>query len=207
MKLVAAILVSLFATAPIVETQSIHARAKKRGVHKGLIDDLSASDIGDILTVVIRETHKIKNEDKVNRSKNSSLAASLEAFNLKSNLFKGGILPKIDVRSKQSQQGNAKQEKDQTFEARIAVTIIDKLPNGNLIISGRRTVIVDDEQKSLRISGIIRAFDVEADNTVPSNKVAEAKVAIEGIGKNTESVTKGPVAQIIETAWWLIWPF
>ena len=46
-----------------------------------------------------------------------------------------------------------------------------------------------------------------ADNTILSSKVAEAKVAIIGKGKNTESVTRGPVAKVLETAWWLIWPF
>ncbi|MCA8968247.1 MAG: flagellar basal body L-ring protein FlgH [Planctomycetes bacterium] len=199
--------VSLAAFASPASAQSIFARSSSRSTHHGLIDDLKASRIGDILTVVIRESHKVKNEDKVNRTSNSSLAASLEAFDIKPNAFTNGLLPSFDVRSSKSQAGNAKQEKDATFEAQIAVTIVDELPNGNLVISGRRTVNIDDETKTLKISGIIRRWDVDANNQVPSNRVAEAKVAIEGVGKNTEHVTKGPVAKIVETAFWLIWPF
>ncbi|MCB9917128.1 MAG: flagellar basal body L-ring protein FlgH [Planctomycetes bacterium] len=198
---------SLAGIASPSSAQSIFARSSSRSAHHGLIDDLKASRIGDILTVVIRESHKVKNEDKVNRTSNSSLAASLEAFDIKPNAFTNGLLPSFDVRSSKSQVGNAKQEKDATFEAQIAVTIVDELPNGNLVISGRRTVNIDDENKTLKISGIIRRWDVDANNQVPSNRVAEAKVAIEGVGKNTEHVTKGPVAKIVETAFWLIWPF
>lgn len=198
---------ALVSTADCVLAQSIFARSAKRGAHHGLIDDLNASQIGDILTVVIKETHKIKNEDKVGRTSSNSLAASIEAFDIKPNAFRNGLLPSLDIRSNRAQAGNAKQEKDASFESRIAVTIVDKLPNGNLVISGRRTVVIDDENKTLKISGIIRRWDIDADNQVQSNRVAEAKVAITGVGKNTETVTKGPVARIVETAWWLIWPF
>lgn len=187
--------------------QSIFARTAKRGGHRGLIDDLTAKNIGDILTVYVRETHKIKNEDKVGRTSNSSLAASLEAFDIKPNAFRNGLLPSVDVRSSRAQNGNAKQEKDASFEAQIAVTVVDRMPNGNLVISGRRTVIVDDETKVLKMSGIIRRWDIETDNRIASTRVAEAKIAIEGIGKNTQHVKKGPVGQLVETAWWLIWPF
>ncbi|HMQ22559.1 MAG TPA: flagellar basal body L-ring protein FlgH [Planctomycetota bacterium] len=187
--------------------QSIFASAAKRSPHRGLIDDLSARKIGDILTVVIREQHRVKNEDKVGRTSNSSLAASLESFDIKANAFTNGILPSLDVRTSKAQNGNAKQEKDATFEAQIAVTIVDELPNGNLVVSGRRTVLIDDETKTLKISGVIRRWDIDANNQVSSNRVAEAMVAIEGVGKNTEHVTKGPVAKVIETALWLIWPF
>lgn len=201
------IVLALLALAPSVFSQSIFARTHKRGGHRGLIDDLTAKTVGDILTVYVREAHKIKSEDRVGRQSQTTLAASLEAFDIKPNAFRNGILPSLDVRSNRVQNGNARQEKDANFEAQIAVTIVDRMPNGNFVISGRRTVIVDDETKVLKISGLIRRWDIEADNRIASSRVAEAKIAIEGIGANTEHVTKGPVGKLVETAWWLIWPF
>ena len=186
--------------------QSLHALAAQRGKVRGLISTLSARGRGDLLTIVIKEQHKVSSDDKVDRSKNSSLAIKLESFDISSEAF-GGVLPDLDIRSNQTQKGQGKQEKDATFEARIAVVVRDVLQNGVLVVSGKRTIKIDDEEKTLMISGLINIQDITTDNTVASDKVADAKVSITGKGGNTQYVEKGPVGRIIETAFWFVWPF
>ncbi len=206
-RLVTTMLFFLWAAPMPASAQSLFARARRAGGTRNLISDHTARAIGDILTIVIKEEHSVKQEDKTSRSAKTSLAASLESFNIKTNAFKAGILPDLDVRSDRKQEGQAKQERDTSFEARIAVVVADVLPNGNLVVRGQRAIFVDDEEKILKISGIIRQVDIAADNTIPSSLVADARVAIEGKGKNTEFNTKGPVGRIFETVWWLVWPF
>lgn len=195
----------LFCSASI-PAQSLHALAAQRGKVRGLITTLSARGRGDLLTIVIREEHKVTNEDKVDRAKNSSLALRLESFDISPGAF-GGVLPDLDIRSNQTQKGQAKQEKDSNFEARIAVVVRDVLQNGVLVVSGKRTIKIDDEEKTLMISGLVNIQNITSDNTVPSDKVADAKVSITGKGTNTQYVEKGPVGRIIETAFWFVWPF
>jgi flagellar basal body L-ring protein FlgH len=48
---------------------------------------------------------------------------------------------------------------------------------------------------------------VTAANTVLSSQVAEARVAIEGEGGNTQYTTRGPVGQFFHMLWWVLWPF
>ncbi|MFQ5504060.1 MAG: flagellar basal body L-ring protein FlgH [Planctomycetota bacterium] len=187
--------------------QSLFARGVKSKTYRALVSDHTAYSIGDILTIVIKEEHKVNQDDKVNRTQKSTLAAKLESFKIKPDVFKASLLPDIDVRSSKSFEGNGKQQKDGKFEARIAATVKDVLPNGNLVVSGRRTIVIDDEQKSFQLSGIVRAVDISAGNTVSSTQVAEAKISLTGTGKNTEFTTKGPIGKLIETAWWLVWPF
>ena len=83
----------------------------------------------------------------------------------------------------------------------------DRLPNGNLIVAGTRTVQVDDETKTLQLSGIVRRLDVRVDNTVFSSQGADARVAIVGEGANTRMTTRGPVAELFDTLIWAAWPF
>jgi flagellar L-ring protein precursor FlgH len=91
--------------------------------------------------------------------------------------------------------------------ASIAVMVVDVQPNGNLVVAGQRTVTVNDEQKTLRISGIVRALDVTVNNTVGSQQVADARIAITGEGAGTRQVTKGPIGQLFDTLIWAAWPF
>ena len=74
-------------------------------------------------------------------------------------------------------------------------------------VAGQRTVTVNDETKTLRISGIVRSYDVTGNNTVTSAQVADARIEIHGEGANTRQVTKGPLGQMFDTLIWFAWPF
>lgn len=174
---------------------------------RDLFADVSARNVGDILTIVVSETHKIKNEDKVDRRFASTLAARFEAYTLSSDTFKSNTLPKIDIRTEKEHRAEAKQEKDSKFEARIAVIVIDVQPNGNLVIAGKRVITVDDVTKTLRISGLVRTLDVSSKNTVSSSMVADARISFTSEGGNARYTTKGPVATMFDTLLWAVWPF
>lgn len=85
--------------------------------------------------------------------------------------------------------------------------MIDVQPNGNLVVAGQRTVTVNDEVKTLKVSGLVRQIDVTSQNTVGSALVADARVAIQGEGANTRTTTKGPIGQLFDTLIWAVWPF
>lgn len=169
--------------------------------------DHRASAVGDILTIVVREATKVRNEDKVDRSTKSDLSASLKSYTLSNDTFKSNTLPKIALETDRGHEGLSKQEKDSQVTASIAVIVIDVHPNGNLVIAGSRVVKVDDEEKTLRVSGVVRPLDVTRDNTVPSSQVFDARIAITGNGAGTRAVTRGPVASLVDTMIWAAWPF
>ena len=122
-------------------------------------------------------------------------------------LLKSNTLPKIDARTEKGQKGQAKQEKDSRFDANVAVIVVDVLPNGNLVVAGKRVIQVDDETKTVRISGLVRMFDVSASNTVTSSMVADAHVSLTSEGGNARMTTRGPVATLFDTLIWAVWPF
>ena len=179
----------------------------RSGVHVGAIVDLRARATGDVLTIVIQEVHSVKNEDKTERTNDTSLSARLQSYTLSDKTFPANVLPTFTVTKDQEFNGESKQNSGSDVRANIAVMVVDVQPNGNLVIAGQRTVTVNDETKTLRISGIVRAVDVTNLNTVTSSQVADARIAISGEGGSTRQVTKGPIGQLFDTLIWAAWPF
>ena len=74
----------VIAGASSLHAQSVYLRTKNPA---SPIDDHTARRVGDLLTITILETHKVKNEDKVNRTASSSLKMRLEEYNLSRDTF------------------------------------------------------------------------------------------------------------------------
>jgi flagellar L-ring protein precursor FlgH len=178
-----------------------------RGTNVGIIADLRARNVGDVLTITIQEQHSVKNEDKVERRNDTSLAARIESFTLTDKAFKSNVLPKFEVRKESDFNGEAKQNSGSEVRASIAVVVIDVQPNGNLVVAGTRSVAVNDETRTLRISGLVRPLDISVNNSVGSAQVADARISITGEGANTRQVTRGPVGQLFDVLVWAAWPF
>ncbi|MBX3463710.1 MAG: flagellar basal body L-ring protein FlgH [Planctomycetes bacterium] len=196
--------VVLLAAATPLRAQNPYVRP---GAQISAVADLKARNVGDILTVTIQEQHSVRNEDRVERRNDTSLAARLNAYSLSDKTFKTNVLPRIDIRKEQDFEGQARQNSGSDVRASIAVVVVDVQPNGNLVVAGTRSVTVVDETRTLRISGVVRALDVTPDNTVSSQQVADARIAINGEGATTRTVSRGPVGQLFDTLIWAAWPF
>jgi flagellar L-ring protein precursor FlgH len=64
----------------------------------------------------------------------------------------------------------------------VAAVIVDRLPNGNLVIAGRQEVRINGELRELTVSGIIRPEDVTSDNKINHTQMAEARISYGGRG-------------------------
>ena len=179
----------------------------RTGARIAAIADQRARHVGDILTIMIQEQTSVRNEDKVQRSNDTSLAARLDSYTLSDRTFQSNVLPRIDIRKEQSFEGEAKQNTNSDVRASIAVVVLDVQPNGNLVVAGVRSVQINDETRTLRVSGLVRPLDVTPGNTVGSAQVADARIAITGQGANTRQVTRGPIGQLFDTLVWAAWPF
>jgi flagellar L-ring protein FlgH len=179
----------------------------RSGAGVAVIADPRARNIGDILTIVVQEQTTVRNEERTERRQDTSLAARLEAYSLSDKTFQSNTLPRIDVRKETDFQGEARQNSNSDVRASIAVVVVDVQPNGNLVVAGARSVTVNDETRTLRISGVVRQLDIAPANTIGSALVADARISITGEGGNTRQVTRGPVGQLFDTLLWAAWPF
>lgn len=160
---------------------------------------------GDIVTVLIRENQNVRNQEQSDLSKSTNLNYKVNLFDIAPQAF--ATLPRLDADSTDGFIGSAKYEKSGAFTARLAAIVLDVLPNGNLVISGRREIKIDKETKLIEFNGVVRRFDVAADNSVASELVANAQVCYRGDGPLTKSTNRTGIGSWIHDALAWLWPF
>lgn len=150
--------------------------------------DQRASRVGDIVTIVvtINDQAQISNETVRSRA-NSNTASATNFFGLESQLHH--ILPSsvnpsslLDTASATSNDGKGSIARQEQIDLRVAGTIIQVLPNGNLVVQGKQQVNVNFDMRELTVNGIIRPQDIAADNTVSYDQIAEARIEYGGRG-------------------------
>ncbi|MEM8710369.1 MAG: flagellar basal body L-ring protein FlgH [Planctomycetota bacterium] len=169
------------------------------------ITDKTAHRVGDLLTVMINENQDVKNEERTDLAKNSTLNYQLIDFNVKPDAF--ATLPTVQTSKADSFGGAANYEKTGEFEARLTAMVIDVLPNGNMVIEGRREIRIDKERKIMEFRGIVRRYDVLRNNTVQSELVADAYVSYAGSGPLTRTNERRGLGGWLYDALDWIWPF
>ena len=160
-------------------------------VSRAMVSDKRAANVGDILTIVVAETTTATKDNSTKTAKQSSWAASVSSF-----LFPGfaqykGTSPAIDYSSNLKHEGSGAINNSESIVARVAVRVIDVLPNHNLVIEGKRETSFSKEKQTVVLHGVVRAEDVSYDNTVMSYNVADATIKIDGKGTVSDSQNKG----------------
>ncbi|MGE0595697.1 MAG: flagellar basal body L-ring protein FlgH [Hyphomonadaceae bacterium] len=156
---------------------------------RSFFNDQRAGRIGDILTVEIEIDDSAQLSNSSNRTREGSTSVGVgNFFGLEAGLgrifgaeFDNDNLISADAESEQRGQGAInRQEK---IELTVAAVIVDRLPNGNLVIAGRQEVRINAELRELTVSGVIRPEDIDANNTISQEQIAEARVSYGGRGQ------------------------
>jgi flagellar L-ring protein FlgH len=171
----------------------------------GLVANKTASRLGDLVTVVISESQDVKNEETSDLNKETSLKYQLANFDIKPNAF--STLPALEANSNDKFKGTANYVKKGQFTARLTAVVVDTLPNGNLVVAGRREIRIDRETKLIEFSGVVRRYDIGADNSVASELVANAKVSYTGRGPLTNTTNRRGLGGWVHDALAWLWPF
>lgn len=154
--------------------------------------DQRATQIGDILTVIIDLDDKAEINNTSSRSRAAGENAALSSL-LGYEAALSQILPDavnnanlVDAEANSTHNGAGSIARGESIEVKVAAVITQILPNGNLVIHGRQEVRVNFEMRELRIDGIIRSEDISSTNSIPSEKIAEARIAYGGRGQITD---------------------
>jgi len=151
--------------------------------------DQRASRIGDILTVIISIDEKAQLSNQTKRSRaNSDDADITNLLGLESQMTKvlpEGINPSslVKMGTNSSNDGKGSVDRSEKINLRVAATITQVLPNGNLVMAGRQQVTVNFDLRELLVTGVIRPEDISAENTVKYDQVAEARISYGGRGQ------------------------
>jgi len=160
--------------------------------HDPLFADQRADDVGDILTVIISIDDKARLRNSSDRQREGGGSVGFPTFfgyEAKIASILPGIsrtdLPSgdiIDINSQTQASGSGSINRNEQIDLKVAALIIQKLPNGTLVVAGRQEIMVNQELRELRMAGIVRPADIRNDNTISYEKVAEARIAYGGRG-------------------------
>lgn len=179
----------------------------KEDASRSMVVDRRAHNVGDILTILIQESNTATKDHSTKTSKSSSLDASLEAFlyspQASSFLTKNGKLPAFKMSGKHDFDGGGKISNSEQITARLAVKVVDVLPNGNLVIEGKRTTSFAGETQDAVLRGVVRSEDITANNSIYSYNIADASIKYLSKGTVSDAQRKGWFTRI----WEKITPF
>lgn len=165
------------------------------GRAKAACSDKRAAGIGDILSIVVQETSTASKDNSTKTSKSTGVDASISSFlygpEASGLLTQKGKYPALKFNAKSDFDGGGQINNTEKIVARVAVAVIDVLPNGNLVVEGRRMTSFSGETQEAILRGTVRPADIGANNTVFSYHVADASIKFMGKGTVTDAQKKG----------------
>ena len=158
---------------------------------RSFFKDQRARQVGDLVTVKVnfKDSADIANETKRARSNSEAMGVpNLFGLEGKTQTALAGADPNklVGASSTTASDGSGSVKRAETLATNVAAVVTQILPNGNMVIEGKQEVRVNFEIRELIVAGIIRPEDIEADNTVESMKIAEARIAYGGRGQITD---------------------
>ncbi|HUU40105.1 MAG TPA: flagellar basal body L-ring protein FlgH [Desulfatiglandales bacterium] len=176
-----------------------------------LYPDKRARSVGDIVIVRIVEDPEAKLNANTKTGRSSSISSKLEVLGyMKALAEKNSRLAQnpgtdnlINATLGSSFDGQGSSDRDGHIKAYISAVVVNKLPNGNLFINGKREIKVNHETQYITLAGIIRPEDISPSNEIASTYVANARIAYSGIGPLSDKQKPGWLGRILD----YVWPF
>jgi flagellar L-ring protein precursor FlgH len=161
-----------------------------------LFKDARALNVGDILTVniEINDRASFSNETDRSRDNNTGLTWGANITNFLGFSTDTGTTGDLSTDSTTSSSGKGSTERSEKLNLLVAAVVTGVLENGNLLISGSQEVRVNHELRILNVAGIVRPQDVDAENEISYDRIAEARISYGGRGRLTE-VQQPPIGQ------------
>ncbi len=142
--------------------------------YRPMFEDRRARMVGDMLTIAINERTSAGKSAANSASKTGSVDfAAPTLFGIPSTTTAKAAL---SARSSNKFEDKGSEASSNTFSGTITVTVIEVLPNGNLVVSGEKQVALDKGVEYVRFSGVVNPDNLTAGNVVPSTQVADARV-------------------------------
>ncbi|HVN48885.1 MAG TPA: flagellar basal body L-ring protein FlgH [Bacteroidota bacterium] len=154
------------------------AQDLRENFSRSLFADQKASHVGESVTIYITENSSASNTASTSTSRSSNLSLTGTGTNGNKSLLNltGGVT------TGNTFAGSGATSTQGSITATLSARVDSVLPNGNLFIRGSRIITINGEEQTIKISGIIRTSDIQADNSVYSYNISDANISFQGNG-------------------------
>jgi len=165
-----------------------------------LFEDNKAYRIGDVLSVTLMEATNASKSAETNTEKDDEAEIGVSAiFGSAGPSVNGNLVLNSEYDAEREFSGKGDSAQSNSLEGEIAVTVVDVLPSGNLVVRGEKIIGLNQGSEFIRISGLVRPQDVSTDNIVVSTKLANSRIFYGGGGTIAESNTKGWLSRFFDS--------
>lgn len=189
---------AVFGVSP-VKADSIWDRRDPRYAH--LFQDNRARNVGDLITVIISESTTANEREQRSLDKSSTVNGSGNFSGTSSAGPAGAMNFSLGDTFRRQSNGNAQMTSGRTFTDRMTATVVDIMPNGNLVVEGYRSRVVGTEERVLRVTGVVRPQDVGTGNAVQSTNIANCRISYLGAGPATRTLNQNFFGRVMNRIW------
>ncbi len=185
-----------------------------------LYDDIKARHVGDVITVLLTEnTNATKTANSQYEKKSQETLPEPNIFGTGTNNQAEWKFPKqlpiplqttahlglgTTINGDTKFTGTANGTQQNQLIGKVSVMVTKIYPNGNMHVRGEKWININEGDEFVRVSGIIRQEDVSSENTIDSNRIADARITYSGTGAFANSSKPGWLMKVLTSPWWPI---
>jgi flagellar L-ring protein precursor FlgH len=161
-----------------------------------LAENPVAHHVGDIVTIVLNEATAAQKSATTTTSKSNTVTMPGTTLINKPVPF---LTTNINDGSKFDGEGASAQSNSLT--GYLTATVLKVLPNGNLFIAGEKQIGLNQGKEYIRVTGVIRPIDLASDDSIPSYRVASARITYSGKGAIADANTQSWLSRVFNSPW------
>lgn len=161
-----------------------------------LFQDRRAYGVGDILTVILDEETQSSKRANTGIKKQSDFSANYKGSTPNTS-FNGNL----GFSSDRDFSGSANSSQQNTLSGAITVTVAEVLPTGALRIKGEKWIKLNQGDEYVRLTGLIRVEDIDQNNRISSQRIADARIAYAGRGALAQANEQGWLTSLFNSSW------
>ncbi len=166
-----------------------------------LVEDVKARRVGDTVTIRLAERTQASKSASTDAKKDSTVDTGSPTLLGGTVTRNGDDLLSNQWESSQQFNGQGSSSQSNRLDGNITVTVAEVYPNGNLLVSGEKWLTLNQGEEFVQITGIVRPVDIGPDNSVPSFKVADARITYSGRGTLADANRPGLLSRFFMKLW------
>lgn len=149
--------------------------------------DASASQVGDIVTILVNDTASALASGVTNTSRKTSVSSNITSL---AGSTSAKLASLLGANGDVELAGQGQTSRNMTISTTISARVIQVTPNGSLLVEGMKDIGVNSEKQSITLRGLIRPLDLTTGNTISSNQIANLSIQVNGKGVVGDAVRR-----------------
>ena len=187
------VLLSMYAPLPQVQAESLFtlgAAQNYQGTPRSLFGGVQAHQIGDLLSIIMSESITVSDNLSFSSEKSSTTTDTFTSF-IKDWLHLSSLKSADGYGGTNEVSNSAAGTRQMAFGDKIAVQVVQQLPNGNLAVQGKKTLVNGNERMDFIVTGVIDPRWLNVNGEIYSYNVSNLQFALSGRGSISRTQNEG----------------